>query len=312
MKMFLIIVAGVIGITAVFHTVTYPRYHREMEAAKARLLADSELLTTGHGDIEYAVQGEGTPVLSLHGAGGGYDQGLWAAKMAFGDGYKIISVSRFGYLRSPIPKDASIKAQAAQYKDLLDCLHIQKVIVLGISAGGPSAAQFASDYPERTSALILLSAVSQASAPGDKPPFYIGIIHLLQQSDYAYWLVAKFMQSTILNLMGIPPDVYSKFTPVQKQLAQQLLDTMHPMTQRYPGTMNDGERIQHEAMSMDTVSAPTLILHAKDDAMVSYRQAEHAHEAIRGSRLVSFDTGGHGLLPQMDAVRQDVKRFLEQ
>jgi len=69
--------------------------------------------------------------------------------------------------------------------------------------------------------------------------------------------------------------------------------------------------IQREAVSTDNVLAPTLILHAKDDALVSYHHAEHAHEAIKGSRLISFDSGGHGLLSQMDAVREDVKEFRE-
>jgi pimeloyl-ACP methyl ester carboxylesterase len=310
-KILIIIFAVVIGIPAVFVAVTYPRYRREMHAAKARLLAGSEILKTDRGDIEYAVQGEGTPVLSLHGAGGGYDQGLWLGELALGDNYQFISVSRYGYLRTPIPQNASIKTQAALYKDLLDHLNIQKVIVVGGSAGGPSATEFANDYPERTSALILISAVSEASVPGDKPAFYVGVIHLIQQSDYAYWLVAKFMQPAILNLMGIPADVYATFTPLQKQMAQEMLDTMHPMTERYPGTMNDGEMIQREAVSTNNVSAPTLILHAKDDALVSYHHAEHAHAEIKGSRLISFDVGGHGLLSQMNAVRQDVKAFLE-
>lgn len=311
MRLVFIVVAVFISLAALFLALTYSPYRREMQVRKARLLAASELLKTGHGEIEYAIQGEGTPILSLHGAGGGYDQGLWAARIALGDRYKIISVSRYGYLRSLIPKNASIKTQAALYKDLLDHLHIPKAIVLGCSAGGPAATQFANDYPERTSALILLWAVSEASAPGDKPAFYVGIIHLIQRSDYAYWLVAKFMQRMMLNLMGIPADVYAKFTPVQKQLAQEMLDTMHPMTQRYPGTVNDGEMLQRTAVSTDAMSAPTLILHAKDDALVSYHHAEHAHETIKGSQLVSFGTGGHGLLSQMDAVRQDVKEFLE-
>jgi pimeloyl-ACP methyl ester carboxylesterase len=311
MKSLSIAIAVIAGVVAISIALTYPRYHREIEAAKARLLAGGTILKTEHGDIEYAIEGEGAPVLSLHGAGGGYDQGLWAAKMAFGAGHKLVSVSRYGYLRTPIPQHASIRTQAALYRDLLDHLRIQKVIVLGTSAGGPSATQFANDYPERTSALILISAVSEASVPGDKPAFYIGIIHLIQRSDYAYWLVAKFLQPTILNLMGIPADVYASFTPAQKQLAQGMLDTMHPMSQRYRGTVNDGDMIQREAVSTDNVSAPTLVLHAKDDALVSYHHAEHAHKAIQRSRLISFDTGGHGLLPQMNAVRQDVREFLE-
>jgi pimeloyl-ACP methyl ester carboxylesterase len=169
MKRSSITIAVIVGVVAIFIAMTYPRYHREMIATKARLLAGATILKTDHGDIEYAIEGQGAPVLSLHGAGGGYDQGLWAAKMAFGDGHKVISVSRFGYLRTPIPQNASLKTQAALYRDLLDHLRIQKVIVLGSSAGGPSATQFANDYSQRTSALILLSAVSEASRATRQP-----------------------------------------------------------------------------------------------------------------------------------------------
>jgi pimeloyl-ACP methyl ester carboxylesterase len=310
MRILSISIAVIVGLAAIFLALTYPAYRREMTAAKARLLAGSRMLQTDHGEIEYTVEGDGPPVLSLHGAGGGYDQGLWAARMACGDGHTLSPVSRYGSLRTPIPRTASIKMQAAQYRDLLDQLHIDKVIVLGTSAGGPSAMQFANDYPERTSALILISAVSGASVPGDKPAFVTGIIHLIQRSDYAYWLVARFLQPMILSLMGIPADVYARFTPEQKRLAQGMLDTMHPMSQRYWGTVNDGEMIQRQAVVTGNVSAPALILHTKDDALVSYHHAEQANEAIKGSRLISFETGGHGLLGQMSAVRQDVREFL--
>jgi pimeloyl-ACP methyl ester carboxylesterase len=95
-------------------------------------------------------------------------------------------------------------------------------------------------------------------------------------------------------------------------MAQEMLDTMHPMTWHCAGTVNDGEMIQREAVATANASAPTLILHAKDNALVSYQHALHAHAAIKGSQLIAFDTGGHGLLAQMDAVRKDVKEFLRQ
>src|SRR5262245_24551519 len=148
-KLLLIIVTVVVSVAVVFIALTYPSYHREMQMAKNRLLAGSQIVKTEHGDIEYAVQGEGAPVLLLHGAGGGYDQGLWLGKLALGENHKFISVSRFGYLRTPIPQNPSIKAQAAIYKDLLDYLNIQRVIVVGGSAGGPSATEFANDYLQR-------------------------------------------------------------------------------------------------------------------------------------------------------------------
>lgn len=311
MKAFLIIITIFIAMLMVCFVLTYPRYRREIDAAKTNLLAGSEILRAENGDIEYAVKGEGAPVLLLHGAGGGYDQGLWTRNLALGDGYRFISVSRFGYLRSPIPKDASIKTQAALYNALLDSLKIKKVIVIGFSAGGPSGTQFCNDCPDKCSALILLSAVSETGAPGDKPPFYIGIIHLIQQSDYAYWLMAKFMQRMMLSLFGIPSDVYQKFAPEQKAMAQEMLDIMHPMKHRYKGTVNDGEMIQRAVATSEKISAPTLIIHAKDDALVNYHHAENAHSKIKQSKLILLDTGGHVMLSQINRVREYVRQFLK-
>ncbi len=296
-------------VSLLFFGFSYLSFSHDMGVAKERL-STSEILKTPHGDIEYAVQGEGTPVLLLHGAGGGFDFGLWTGRVFFKTNYTIISVSRYGYLRSPIPDDASIQNQAALYNVLLDHLNITKVIVVGASAGGPSAIQFANDYPGKCSALVLISAVSGPEPQGSKEPVYITVLHLIQQSDYAYWLFSRFAQSTILDLMGIPKDVYTSFTPEQKQYAQEMLDVMHPMTPRYEGTMNDAEMLLVDTISAGNLSAPTLIIHAKDDALVNYTHALHSHEMIKQSELVLFDTGGHAMLSQVDHVRETTGQFL--
>lgn len=306
----LIILACLICSTVMLIALTYPNYHETMTETQKQLLANSSILKTEYGDIEYAVEGEGTPVLLIHGAGGGYDQGLWLGKVFFGDGYKFISVSRYGYLRSSIPDNASIESQAAAYKVLLDNSGIDKIAVVGVSAGGPSATQFANDYPDRCSALVLISAVSMGPAPGDQDPFFVGIIHTIQQSDYAYWLVTRFFQPAILDMMGIPTQVYEAFNPEQKELAQEMLDIMHPMSQRYKGTVNDEKMIKFYTVPAGNLSAPTLIIHAKDDALVSYEHAENAHSKINQSQLVLYDTGGHGMLSQMNGTRVLIKEFL--
>jgi pimeloyl-ACP methyl ester carboxylesterase len=216
--------------------VSYTGFKRDMQAAQERLLRDSNTLRTDKYTIEYTIKGNGIPILLLHGAGGGFDQGLWAGTALLGDGYKFISVSRFGYLNSSLPAGASIKSQAAAYAALLDHLNIDSVIVLGGSSGGPSAMQFANDYPARCQALILLMAVSMADHSLDELPVQTRIIHLIQQSDYIYWLFTNLFQSTILELMGVPPTVYEGFTPEQKELAQVMLEDMHPMSRRYAGT----------------------------------------------------------------------------
>jgi pimeloyl-ACP methyl ester carboxylesterase len=301
----LIILCGIILLLGV----SYLSFNHDMDVAKERL-STSEMLRTPNGDIEFAVRGEGTPVLLLHGAGGGFDFGLWSGKVFFGNTYKIISVSRYGYLRSPVPDNASIKNQAALYNALLNHLNITRVVVVGASAGGPSAIQFANDYPEKCSALILVSAVSMPEPQDSKEPVYIKIIHVIQQSDYSYWLFSKFGQSTILDFMGIPKEVYNNFTPEQKQLSQEMLDVMHPMTLRYKGTMNDAEMLLADNVSGDTITCPTFIMHARDDALVNYTHALNAHEKIPQSKLVLFETGGHAMLSQIDQVRENIHQFL--
>lgn len=292
-----------------FFALTYPDYHREMSLAKERLKT-SEILKTPAGEIEYVVEGEGTPVLLLHGAGGGFDQGLWMRKVFLEDKYKFISVSRYGFLRSPIPDNASIESQAALYSALLDDLNVTKVIVVAGSAGGASAIQFANDYPEKTSALILLAAVSGPEPEGSEEPISIKIIHLIQQSDYTYWIFSEFMESSILNLMGVPEDVYKSFDPEQKQFAHEMLDVMHPMTQRYKGTINDAKMLYLEKISTDNVTSPALILHSRDDALVNYAHAMNSHDKIKQSKLILLETGGHGMLSQLDEVRKNINEFL--
>jgi pimeloyl-ACP methyl ester carboxylesterase len=266
---------------------------------------------TPDGAIEYAVQGEGVPVLVLHGAGGGFDFGLWSGRVFFEKNVKVISVSRYGYLRSPVPYHASIQNQAALYKALLDHLNITRVVVVGTSAGGPSAIRFANDYPANCSALILISAVSMAEPVGSEEPVHIRIIHLIQQSDYSYWLFSRLGQPAILDLMGIPGDVYEQFTPEQQQLAQEMLDVMHPMTLRYTGTINDAEMLSRENIPAENISCPALIMHARDDALVRYTHALNAHEKIPHSRLILFDTGGHAMLSQIGPVRKNVTQVLD-
>ena len=301
----------ILGVLALL-TLPYPLFQREISAKRAALLSGSKLFNSSQGPLEYAVEGNGPAVLVIHGAGGGYDQGLWLGRLVLGDAYSFISVSRYGYLRSPIPDGATVQSQADIYRELLDELGVQRVIVLGISAGGPSATRFASDFPGRTSALLLVSAVSQGPQPGDKPPFYVGVIHLLQQSDYAYWLVTKYLRGQMLSLIGIPPDVYAAFNPEEQRLAQEMLDTMHPMTSRFKGTLNDEAMIRRETIPADAITSPVLIAHARDDALVGYSHAEHASAVIPGARLLEFATGGHGLLPQLTSLRRAVQEFLDE
>jgi pimeloyl-ACP methyl ester carboxylesterase len=95
-------------------------YRRDIRRERERVSTGSEIAETGRGPIEYATAGAGPPVLLIHGAGGGYDQGLLLGRPLLEKGFRVIAPSRFGYLRTPLPDDASAQAQADAHAALLD------------------------------------------------------------------------------------------------------------------------------------------------------------------------------------------------
>ena len=121
----------------------------------------SEISNTSAGEIEYALKGSGPVVLFLHGGPGGYDQGLLESEMWNEGGFSVLSISRPGYLRTPLTTGVTFEEQADAIEALLVSLGISEIVVLGASAGGPVALQLALRHPKRVKALILMAAVSK-------------------------------------------------------------------------------------------------------------------------------------------------------
>src|SRR5689334_16421824 len=95
------------------------RYREQMSEIKSRLAAGSMVADTALGPVEYATHGEGPAVLLAHGIGGGYDQSMLVTRLTDDRSLKIISVSRFGYLRSPLGRYRTPEEEADAYAALL-------------------------------------------------------------------------------------------------------------------------------------------------------------------------------------------------
>lgn len=285
-------------------------YRHDMAVARERVLAGSQISETDSGPIEYASVGEGYPVLVIHGAGGGYDQGLLLSQFV-SDDLRLIAPSRFGYLRTPLPADASPAAQADAYADLLDALDIRQVAVVGISAGGPSALQFAYRHPDRTSALVMLSAISHVDPPMD--PVQTVVFNVMFRSDFVYWLLATRFQSNLVSMFGVPGDVQAELSPIEKEWISEFLQSMHPMSLRQVGIFNDIRNQQSpREYRLENIAAPTLVIHAVDDSLVSFSHGQHTAQNITGARFLELESGGHILMGQHERVRSDVEEFLRQ
>ncbi len=306
----LLIVIALCVVLGVLAARIYLRYRHDMALARERVLAGSQISETDSGPTEYASVGEGYPVLVIHGAGGGYDQGLLLSQFV-SDDLRLIAPSRFGYLRTPLPADASVAAQADAYADLLDALDIRQVTVVGISAGGPSALQFACRHPDRTSALVMLSAISHVDPPMDA--LQTGVFNVMFRSDFVYWLLATHFPSNLVSMFGVPGDVQAGLSRIEKEWISEFLQSMHPMSLRQVGIFNDVRNQQNPRdCPLENIAAPTLVIHAVDDSLVSFSHGQHTAQNITGAQFLELESGGHILMGQHERVRSEVEEFLRQ
>ena len=302
--LFLILVVTFI----VFMALNYQHYQHDMSIAREKLLVGSQIIQTPSGLIEYASVGDGYPVLIVHGAGGGYDQGFIIGEFV-GDDFRQIAISRFGYLRTPLPANASPIAMADAYADLLDELNISKVAVLAISRGGPSALQFALSYPDRCSALVMLSAISYTPPP--ESFMQKNIFNTLFESDFVYWLITTKFESQLFSIFGVTEEAQARLTPAEKEWASEFLQTMHPISLRKAGIYNDREYSVHD-YPLENITVPTLVIHAEDDSLISFTQGQYTAQNVPGARLIKLQNGGHILMGQHEKVRSEVEEFLKQ
>lgn len=293
------------------------QFTRDIAQAKVRAAQGAVVAQTRCGPIEYQEAGTGTPVLMVHGSGGGHDQGMAWVRPLTQQGVRVIAVSRFGYLRTPRPADASPEAQADAHVCLLDALNIPRAAVMGVSAGGPSAMQTAIRHPDRVSALVLVVPI--AWKPGDvaatAPPISDrkdALLLRLLGSDFLFWTGLRLARDQVIrHVLATPPEQVAAASEAERQRVNDLADRILPVSQRAAGLRDDtrlGKGLK--AYALASIEAPTLVVSARDDGYGTYAPAEYTASQIAGAKFLGFDNGGHVLVGHDRAVQAAVLTLL--
>lgn len=295
---------------------TYLRYRHDLKKKRRALEARRSLARTSHGQIEFAREGSGTSALVIHGAGGGFDQGLWLGRDMLGPDFDIIAPSRFGYLGTPLPQDASNAAQADAHVALLDHLGIAETIVMGVSAGAPSAIEMAVRYPARVRALILV--VPRAYDPENRVGVDAStvpnraVIRMFEKSaDFPYWLSSHIARQPFVRFFGVEPRLEAKAPPAERDKITAVIDDMLPLSARVSGIRNDTATAVAESR-LDGIRAPTLIIAAEDDLYHTLPGAQYTADRIPGAELKVFPTGGHLLVAHGADTQMAIGDFLRE
>jgi pimeloyl-ACP methyl ester carboxylesterase len=305
-----LLAAALSGLTAV-------RYRRDISGAIERVSTGSQIAETRCGPIEYAVAGEGPPVLVVHGAGGGYDQGLEFAEPLIRSGFRVIAMSRFGYLRSPLPSDGSPAAQADAYACLLDALNVTEVALAGVSAGGPSSMRFALNHPERITALVLVVPAAYAPRADEETPTDTArgpllLLETAMKSDFLFWAFMRLAPGAATRtILGTPETVVENAPAAEQARVQRTLDHVLPVSLRRQGLLNDAAVVSSlPRFELEKITARTLVISAADCLYGTFDGSRYTAAHIPGARFVGYPSGGHLLVGHQQAVTSEIVAFL--
>lgn len=303
-----------IGILFVAAVGVFATFKRDLAYARSRLVGRSKVIETPLGTLEYAVIGEGEPLLVVHGAGGGFDQGIDFAGMAAGIGYKLIAPSRFGYLRSALPRNPTTAMQADAYVLLLDHLGIDKVAVISISAGVWSSLHFAIRHPERCRAMILI-------VPADYLPTGTSIhggavVRAIIKSNFVAWAALKLMplmpDVMILTMLGTDVEVFHEAAHEDKTRVRQVLERLLPVNRRLGGMQFDIKTAAvREPYNIENIACPILTVSAEDDRFGTAGRAKYIADNVSDGRSIIFPTGGHALIGHYADIIREITSFLQ-
>lgn len=295
----------------------YSNFRRDLAQARERVALGSQMAATACGPIEYASAGSGPAVLVVHGAGGGYDQGLDLSRELVARGLRVVAMSRFGYLRTPMPKDASPAAQADAYACLLDALHIRRAAIVGASAGAPSSIQFALRHPDRLSALVLLVPVTYVPRPGGAPSLRMPpgtqlLFRTVLDSNFFFWAAPRVAHDALLRtVFATPPEVVHNASPAERARAERLMQNVLPVNERRLGLLNDAAIVTAlPRYDLERITAPTLALSVADDLFGTYDAARYTAEHIPKARFVSYPSGGHLWIGHHEEVSAEIAAFV--
>jgi pimeloyl-ACP methyl ester carboxylesterase len=306
-----LVVIGTLGVISA-------TYANDLADARGRIANGSKLIHTACGEIEYAEAGSGPPVLVVHGSGGGYDQGMDFGQPLARAGFRVIAMSRFGYLRTPLPADASAAAQADAHACLLDALKIKTAAIMGASAGAPSSMQFALRHPDRTNALVLLVPAAYVPRPDNAastktPEWTQFLFGTALRFDFLFWTATKVAKPTLTRaLLATPMQDIEKASPAERARADTVLAHILPVSSRRLGMLNDAAVVSSvPRYELERISVPTLTISAADDLFGTFEIAKYTAANVPGARFVGYETGGHITVGHSDEIINEIATFLK-
>jgi 2-hydroxy-6-oxonona-2,4-dienedioate hydrolase len=131
------------------------------------------------------------------------------------------------------------------------------------------------------------------------------------KSDFAMWSITKAAGDQMISFIGVPKELQQKMTPEEREGADQLIQMIQPVSERYEGIKNDAINHQNRhRLALEDITAPTIIVDAKD--VTTYPGSKYTAEHIPNAKFVAFENGGHLLVGHANEARAAIREFMQE
>lgn len=245
----------------------------------SRGIPENKYVTTPAGfTCHYHEQGQGRPVVFIHGSGpgaSGYSNFKLNAPYFARNGLRAILPDLVGYGYSDKPGDAQYTLDffVRNLRDAIHAIGLREVALVGNSLGGAIALQYALDYPDEITELILM-------APGgveDRATY--------MEMPGIQAMMAGFLDEGGLDRAGLRELLQRLvYTPGQ-YITDQLVDERFTIMQEQPKAVLQTMRVPNLESRLGELNCPVLGFWGMDD---QFNPASGAMKFLRGAARTKF------------------------
>ena len=276
---------------------------------------NSQLAHTPNGTIEYTLQGSGPVILVCHGTSSNCFS-TCLVKPLVEAGFAVLAPSRPGYGRTHLALGRSAAEAADSLILLLDALHIESCVVMGISGGGPTSVALAANHPERITRLILAAALTRPEGRASEPSYKDQMTFYGPMHSLTWGMLGLISRASPRSMARQSMSVFSTHDPAAIMpllSAGDIADIarFYQGQSSRQGALNDATHTVGAGL-LARVHQPTLVVHSREDRSVPFSHAEWSLKNIPNAELCEAGCTGHFFWVGPDASRiaQSVVAFL--